>query len=58
MDESLRWLMANGKTREAMKVIRRIAKVNKRNGNLMLDVRNNKTSVVFSPGTFEGDEFL
>ncbi|KAK3792836.1 hypothetical protein RRG08_028226 [Elysia crispata] len=37
MDESLMWLMANGRTIEAMKVIRRIAKANKRYGNLMLD---------------------
>ncbi|GFN92066.1 organic cation transporter-like protein, partial [Plakobranchus ocellatus] len=31
MDESLRWLIVNGKAQQAEKVIRRIAKMNKRN---------------------------
>ncbi|GFN92076.1 solute carrier family 22 member 6-a [Plakobranchus ocellatus] len=31
MDESLRWLIVNGKTKQADKVIRRIARMNKRN---------------------------
>ena len=38
MDESLRWLLANGKNKEAEKVIRRMARVNKRNGDKIVEV--------------------
>ena len=38
MDESMRWLLANGKIKEAKKVIRRMARVNGRSEDIAFQV--------------------
>ena len=43
MDESLRWLLANGKNEEAKKVMRRMARVNNKSEDKILEVYNIST---------------
>ncbi|GFN92057.1 organic cation transporter-like protein [Plakobranchus ocellatus] len=45
MDESLRWLMANRKTEEARKVIKRIARVNKTDNKILEEMQSLATQV-------------